>query len=525
MHCQQEISQGLYWIGGDDKRQRLFEGIHPTPNGMSYNSYLLIDDHTVLFDAIDRVLEERFLKTIDSLLGERALEYIVVSHMEPDHSATLLDVARRHTQAVILCTKTCRTLIKQFFGDELDHRVRVVSDGVILNCGKHTLSFATAPMVHWPEVMVTYCIEDKILFSADAFGTFGTLDGKLDDENLFFDEMLPEMRRYYANIVGKYGTQVSELLAKASTLEINTIAPLHGPIIKHHVSETLAIYEKWARYEPEEKAVTIAYASAYGGTRDAAEQLAFALSDLGLHDFALFDLSVDHYSYALAEMFRTSNVVLASITYNARMHPAMEALMSAIESHNLRDRKFSIIQNGSWGPIAGKLIAKELENVPGASLVGDMVTIKSHLAPGQNKEIRALAQAIVDSLDSPVPNLSVEVEEVAKASLPPLAGATKAPAPIPVHPGIHLTPPPLPKTDVAPADPVKKTAAEELRERSLKKAGLPTGEQIVNVWRCTFCGYQFELAKGISVDNLQCPQCFKNYPGLFMLVREKVVRA
>ena len=290
MHCEQKLAEGLYWIGGDDKRLGLFEACHPVPNGMSYNNYLLLDEKVVLFDTIDRAVEERFFETLEYLLDGRKVD-IIVSHMEPDHSATLAAVADAHPEAQLVGTKICKTLIGQFFGPELEARTMVVGDGDSLSTGSHTLAFATAPMVHWPEVMVTYDVEDKILFSADAFGSFGGLDGKLfDDMYDFEDELLDEMRRYYANIVGKYGTQVNELLDKADTLDIKMICPLHGAIIRDNVDLIKSKYRIWASYDPEQEAVVIAYASVYGGTRDVAEKLAFKLSDAGIHDLALFDL-------------------------------------------------------------------------------------------------------------------------------------------------------------------------------------------------------------------------------------------
>ena len=399
MHCEREIAPQLYWLGGDDKRLGLFEAHYPVPNGMAYNNYLLLDEKAVLFDTIDRAVEERFFSTLAHLLDGRELDYIIVQHMEPDHSATLGAVASAHPNAKLVCTKVCAGLIGQFFGPELAERTLVVGEGDTLECGTRTLTFAMAPMVHWPEVMVTYDAQDKILFSADAFGSFGALGGRLFDTDYDFEqELLPEMRRYYANIVGKFGPQVNKLLDKADALSIELIAPLHGPLVKGNIAPLCEAYRAWASYTPQVQGVAIAYASVYGGTRDVAETLASKLREAGVAEVSVFDLSADDASYVLGEAFRVSNIVLASVTYNTGLFPKMGELLDCFAAHGLRGRKFSLIQNGSWGPAAAKLMAQAVEALPGSELVGETFTIKSRMTDAQDADLDALAQAIAASL-------------------------------------------------------------------------------------------------------------------------------
>jgi flavorubredoxin len=496
MHCEQEIAKNLYWIGGDDRRLGIFEGHHPVPYGMAYNNYLLLDEKTVLFDTIDRAVEERFFETLEYLLSDRELDYIIVQHMEPDHSATLGTVARQHPNAKLVCTAVCKQLIVQFFGPEFGDRCIVVKDGDSLETGTHTLAFATAPMVHWPEVMVTYDVEDKVLFSADAFGSFGALNGKIFDSDYDFDdELLDESRRYYTNIVGKYGTQVKELLDKADTLDIQLICPLHGPMIRDNIEHFKDKYRLWADYEPEDQGVVIAYASVYGGTRDVAEKLALKLSDLGIHDLALFDLSVTDPSYVLSEAFRVSNIVLASVTYNAGVFPKMNELVDAMVAHNLRRRRFSFIQNGSWGPIAGKKMMKAIESIPEAEVVGELFTIKSRMRDDQDDELDALAQAIYDSIaEAPTPIVGAVRPQAAPATVERVGNVPVAPgAPTPLKPPV------------------------------VKKAQPKQETKVIQIWRCTFCGYQAEVPKGTDMSTFVCPVCLRSGEGQFVLVREKMV--
>lgn len=515
MHCEQKLAENLYWIGGDDKRLGIFEGCQPVPNGMSYNNYLLLDEKVVLFDTIDRAVEERFFETLEYLLDGRSIDYIIVSHVEPDHSATLKAVADANPEATLVCTKTCKTLIGQFFGHDLEERCMVVTDGDSLQTGTRTLAFATAPMVHWPEVMVTYDVEDKFLFSADAFGAFGGLDGRLFDDMYDFDnELLDEMRRYYANIVGKYGSQVNELLDKVDTLDIKMLCPLHGALIRQNIDTVKARYRKWASYEPEDQAVVIAYASVYGGTRDVAEKLAFKLSDKGIHDLALFDLSITDPSYVLSDAFRASNIVLASVTFNADVFPAMKECVDHFVAHNLRGRRFSFIQNGSWGPIAGKKMMEAIESIPDHEVVGDMFTIKSRMKDSQDAELDALADAIANSITNPEGHVMADVVQVAPEPSP-IVGAVKPIAPAPEHVPVRL------KNGVPVAPGMEDKVVAEAAAPQAADGGAKT--KVIQIWRCTFCGYQAEVPKGTDMDTFVCPVCLKVGPGQFNLVREKIV--
>jgi flavorubredoxin len=339
----------------------MFEGVYSVPYGVSYNSYLLTDDKTVLFDTVDKAVRQRFLENISFALEGRPLDYIVVQHVEPDHSAVLEELTRLYPGARIVCNERILEFIEQFFDFDLRSRAHIVKEGGTLNTGKHNLHFVMAPMVHWPEVMVTYDSADKILFSADAFGCFGALNGALfADEVDFSRAYMDEARRYYTNIAGKYGTQVSALLDKASGLEIDMICPLHGFVWRNKLNEIISKYALWSRYDPEEHGVLIAYASVYGNTENAAEILACKLRDRGVKT-AMYDVSVTPASEIIAEAFRWSRMVFASTTYNAGIFVTMEALLNDLAAHNIQNRTAAIIENGSWAPASGELIRGVLE--------------------------------------------------------------------------------------------------------------------------------------------------------------------
>ena len=402
MHCEQKLAEGLYWIGGDDKRLGLFEASHPVPHGMSYNNYLLLDEKVVLFDTIDRAVEERFFETVDYLLDGRKIDYIIVSHMEPDHSATLGAMAAMHPEAQLVCTKVCKTLIGQFFDPELAARCMVVGDGDSIETGTHTLAFATAPMVHWPEVMVTYDVEDKILFSADAFGSFGGLDGRLfDDMYDFEDELLDEVRRYYANIVGKYGPHIQLLLKKAGGVldQIKYICPLHGPVWRKDLGWFIEKYDTWSRYAPETQGVLIVYASMYGNTENAAQALAASLCDKGMSKVAMYDVSSTHVSQLISEAFKYSHIVLASVTYNLGIYPAMHDFLMDMKALNLQNRTFAIIENGSWAVKSGDLMQKFVNNeLKNMTVLNERLSLASSMGTDKRTELEALADAILESM-------------------------------------------------------------------------------------------------------------------------------
>lgn len=399
MHNIRKITEDLCYIGCSDRRLCLFESAYPVKDGMSYNSYLLNDEKTVLFDTVDKVCAEQFYENLNEALNGRHLDYVVVQHMEPDHCALLEEVVKVHSDVRIVCTAKTVAMIKQFFNFDIDSRVMVVKEGDVLNTGKHELQFIMAPMVHWPEVMVTYDKTDKILFSADAFGSFGAINGNLYDNEVNWErDYLDEARRYYTNIVGKYGLQVQMLLKKASGLDIKMLCPLHGLIIKENIDLFLEKYDKWSKYEPEENGILIAYSSVYGGTESAVSLLAAKLADKGVKNIKMFDVSMTHSSFVLAEAFRCSHIVIATTTYNAGIFESMEACLNIFRSHNLQNRKYVIIQNGSWAPACGGQIREMLEKLKGTEILDDSICIKSTLKEEQIAELDNVVNTIVKSL-------------------------------------------------------------------------------------------------------------------------------
>ncbi len=400
MHDIRKVSDDLFWIGANDRRISLFENVFPVPGGVSYNSYILLDEKTVVFDTVDRAVSDRFFENIEHALSGRTLDYLIINHMEPDHCAAVKELTLRHKNVKIVCNAKTVAMLKQFFDfDDLDANVHLVKEGDTLCTGKHTLAFYFAPMVHWPEVMVTYDQTTKTLFSADAFGTFGALGGSIFAHDLDFEkEWLSDARRYYTNIVGKYGAQVLALLKKASTLDIEAICPLHGPIFTKNIDMFVNKYIQWATYTPEEKGVVIPYASVYGGTENAAEILAGKLVALGVSKVKLFDVSATHPSYIVSEAFRYSHIVFASTTYNAGIFCNMETLIHDLIAHNLQNRTIAIIENGSWAPTAKKLMYDLVCELKSTTLLNESLTIKSTLKTGQLTELDAIANAIADSM-------------------------------------------------------------------------------------------------------------------------------
>ncbi len=404
MHCIKKVTDDLWMIGGNDRRIALFENVYPVPEGISYNSYLLLDEKTVLLDTVDKSIRDLFLENLEFALGTRKLDYLVVSHMEPDHCAVIADVYRMHPEVKIVCNLKTISMIRQFFDFNIEDAALLVKDGDTLPTGHHTLTFLMAPMVHWPEVMVTYDSADRILFSADAFGTFGALHGTLfADESDFYGTKIAEARRYYANIVGKYGAQVQALLKKASAVDINMICPLHGPIWREGIDGFVDKYVKWSTYTPEERAVLILYASIYGDTENAAEILAAKLADHGVRNIAIYDVSVTDPSYLVAEAFRCSHIVFASVTYNAGIFPNMEFVLHELEAHNLQNRTVAVIENGTWAPAAGGLIRGRLAALKNMTVLGDPLTVRSSVKSPDFEELEALASQLADSLRIDLP--------------------------------------------------------------------------------------------------------------------------
>ena len=394
------ITKDLIYLGCSDRRLALFESAYPIKDGVSYNSYLLKDEKTVLFDTVDKACAEQFYENLEAGLAGRKLDYAIVQHMEPDHCALLAEVVSRYPEVKIVCTAKTVVMIKQFFNFDIDSRVQVVKEGDILNTGIHELQFVMAPMVHWPEVMVTYDKTAKILFSADAFGSFGAINGNLYDDEVNWEcDYLSEARRYYTNIVGKYGIQVQMLLKKAAGLDISMICPLHGLIIRKNIGLFVEKYDKWSTYTPEENSVLIAYSSVYGGTENAVNLLAAKLADKGVKNIKMFDVSMTHPSFVLAEAFKYSHIVLATTTYNAGIFESMDAFLRILETHNLQNRKYVLIQNGSWAPTCGKQMREILEKIKGSKILDDAICIKSTMKDEQFVQMDNVVNTIVNSLN------------------------------------------------------------------------------------------------------------------------------
>ena len=396
MHNIRKITDDLVWLGASDNRLELFENVYPVPHGISYNSYLLNDEKTVLLDTVDSSVRRQFFENLRFALNGRNLDFAVVQHMEPDHCAELADLLRIYPQVKIVCNMQIKKMIAQFFElDISDEQFMQIKEGDTLNTGKHTLSFIGAPMVHWPEVMMTYDTTDKILFSADAFGTFGSLNGNIfADEVNFVGEYLDEARRYYTNIVGKYGPQVQNVLKKAAAVEIKMICPLHGFIWRDNLNFFIEKYAKWAAYEPEDKAVMIAYGSIYGNTYDAVSVLATKLAEQGIKNIKMYDVSKTHASYIISEAFRVSTIVLAAPTYNGGIFVNMENLLHDLVAHNLQNRKFAIMDNGTWAAMAGKQMKDLLTPLKNCTFIEPQISLKSTLKSEQAAQIDELAAAI-----------------------------------------------------------------------------------------------------------------------------------
>jgi len=396
MQNSRKITDDLYYVGASDRKLALFENIYPIPRGTSYNSYLLLDEKTVLLDTADAAVSEQFFENVEGVLAGRKLDYLIVNHMEPDHCALIQNLVLRHPELTVVTTAKAAVMIRQFFNFDLDSRLQTVAEGGTLCTGRHTFTFVLAPMVHWPEVMFTYDTTVKILFSADAFGTFGALNGNIYADEVNFDrDWLDDARRYFINIVGKYGTQVQNVLKKAAAIDIQMICPLHGPIWRQDLGYFIGKYDTWSKYAPEEKGVLIVYASVYGHTAAAAEKMASLLAEHGVKGIAMYDASHTHVSQLVSEAFRYSHIVLASSTYNCDIFTPMENFLTDLKAHNWQRRSVAIIENGSWGPMSGKLMRALLEQMKEINILGENVTLKSALKDEQLPALEALANAII----------------------------------------------------------------------------------------------------------------------------------
>ena len=395
MHSTRKVTEDLIYVGGSDRRLSRFENLFPIPRGVSYNSYVLLDEKTVVMDTADDSISRQYLENVTYALGGRALDYLVVQHMEPDHCAMIDVLLRRYPDAKLVCSAKALSMLNQFYGLDAKERALVVAEGDKLSTGRHTLHFIMAPMVHWPEVMVTYDEVSRILFSADAFGTFGALAGNIFDDEISFDNIwMNDARRYYTNIVGKYGAQVQMLLKKASALDIEMICPLHGPIWRSNLGLLLEKYQKWSTYEPEDKAVMIAYASMYGNTENAANVLACMLAERGVKNIAMYDVSETDVSELVAESFRCSHLVLAAPTYNGGLYPRMESFLADVKALSLQKRTVALLENGTWAPVAAKHMRTVLDSMKDITVLDGAIAIKSAPTDNQLTAFEALADEI-----------------------------------------------------------------------------------------------------------------------------------
>ncbi len=399
MHCFRKVTNDLYWVGGSDRRLELFENLFPIPRGVSYNSYLLLDEKTVLFDTVDNSIGRQFLDNITALLNGRALDYLVVNHMEPDHCSMIADLMLRYPDMQIIGNAKTFPMIRQFYALDLDSKTIAIKEGDTFSSGTHTFRFLMAPMVHWPEVMLTYDETDKVLFSADAFGTFGALNGAIFNDEIDFDrDWLDDARRYYTNIVGKYGMQVQNVLKKASALDIRFICPLHGPIWRNNLAYLLEKYDIWSSYRPEVKGVMIAYASMYGNTENLANVLACKLADAGITNLTVHDVSRSDVSELIADSFKYSHIVLASPTYNGGVYPAMSNLLEDMNALGIKNRTVAVLGNGTWAPTSAKLMEARLAEMKGMTLLTENFAVKSALQDDQLEDLDELCAKITETL-------------------------------------------------------------------------------------------------------------------------------
>ena len=389
------ISEAVKYIGADDTTLDLFESQYQIPNGVSYNSYVILDEKVAVMDTIDERKTDEWFANLENVLNGRTVDYLVISHLEPDHAANIKRAADKFPQAQLVLSAKAKAMLPQFFDiAHLEERCLVVKEGDTLELGTHKLHFVMAPMVHWPEVMVTYDETDKVLFSADAFGTFGALNGNIFNDEIDFDrDWLDDARRYYTNIVGKYGGPVQTTLKKAAGLDISIICPLHGPIWRSNLGYILDKYNTWSSYEPEEKAVMIAYASMYGNTENLANILAAKLAEAGIHNIAVYDVSNTHVSTLISEAFRCSHIVLAAPTYNGNVYPVMENFLNDMKALAVQKRTVAILDNGTWAATAGKQMADKITEMKDMKIIEPKVSIKSSL---KNEQLEQLDELVAE---------------------------------------------------------------------------------------------------------------------------------
>lgn len=403
MYCVREVTKDLYWVGANDHRLHLFENIHPIPQGVSYNAYLLKDNGcNVLFDTVDWSAFRQMEENIKYLLEGETLDYLLINHLEPDHAASIEEILRIYPKVKIISTEKGFMMMRQFGFSCDDHEEITVGEGDTFTFKDHTVAFVMAPMVHWPEAMVTLDVTNGCLFSADGFGSFIALDGKLFADEVNFDrDWLDECRRYLTNIVGKYGAQTQALLGKAATVldKIKIICPLHGPVWRKDLLYIIDKYDKWSKYEAEEDGVVLIYGSMYGNTESAAQALAAKIVEKGVTNVKVYDASQTHVSYLVADAFKYTHIALCSCTYNLNIYPPVENFLHHIQHLNLQNRTVAIMENGTWAPKSGDLMEKYVnEKLKKMTVLGDRVTMASSLKADQAADLDALAQTIVDSV-------------------------------------------------------------------------------------------------------------------------------
>lgn len=399
MHCVQKISDSIYWVGGNDRRLERFENMFPIPNGVCYNSYLIIDEKTALMDTVDIAIGRLFIENITHILNGRDLDYLVINHMEPDHCANIEELVRRYPNIKIVGNKKTFQFIGQFYDFDYSKNSYEVKDCDTLCLGKHNLKFMTMPMVHWPEVMFTYEETEKILFAADAFGTFGALAGNIFADETDYDyHFLEESRRYYANIIGKYGPQVQSTLKKVAPYEIKMICSLHGPIWRENLSYILDKYNKWSKYEPEKEGVVLVYASMYGNMENTMNVIANKLAEKGMKDMRMYDISKTHPSYIVSDIWKYSHVIFGSVTYNNGLYYGMESLLNELKALNLQNRKVGLVGSGTWSPQSLKIMQEIIGSMKNMDVVGTPFEITSSMKQNQEEILDKFVEDFYNSM-------------------------------------------------------------------------------------------------------------------------------
>ena len=397
MNLSKVVVDDIHYVGASDRRLALFENIYPIDRGVSYNSYLVMDEKVVLLDTVDHSVASQFYENVYATLSGRTIDYLIVNHVEPDHAAMIGDILEKFPAMKVVGNQLIIRFLTQFFGSKIEDRAYVVKEGDVLETGKHKFTFVMAPMVHWPEVMMTYDMTDKVLFSADAFGTFGALSGSIFADDYEFDkEWLDDARRYYTNIVGKYGLKVQEVLKKAGGIELKMILPLHGPIWRKDLGYFIGKYLTWASYGVEEEGILIAYASIYGNTENVASYLALALGERGVKNIHMYDVSKTDPSYILSDCFKYGKALFLSPTYNLGLFPKMETLLLELKAHLWQKRKVALVESGTWSIQSGKLMKEILSSLPEIEFIGEKpFTIKSHAGDDMKSGLDQIADELV----------------------------------------------------------------------------------------------------------------------------------